>query len=246
MKSVWITGASSGIGESVAILLESDGWEVIVSARNTDKLQGMASQYANIHALPADITRKEDMAHVAEYFTSRNKPLDVVIVNAGVCEYMQDAAFSYETFKYVLDANVLAAAATIDVAMPWLKQSALRGHIVGISSMSVYLPFTRAEYYGASKSALTYYLQSLAMDVHDKNVDVSVVFPGFIDTPLTQKNDFPMPFLQTSGQAAMAIRKVMQARPATAAFPKRLHYLLRLLRRFPCVWRLMRKKARQK
>lgn len=236
MKTVWITGASSGIGYALALRLANQGYKVIATARNVTALKTLAMQNTNIMALAADLTDADDIEKLQGYFLAENHAIDILVVNAGTCLYMDNAEYHAETMEQIFKVNVFAAANTIAVALPWLKRSSHGGHIIGISSMTVYLPFTRAEYYGASKAAFSYYLNSLRIDVKPFAIDVSVVYPGFVETPLTQKNDFPMPFLLSAEAAAQAIERVIKKRPKNAAFPKPLHYLLRILRSIPGLW----------
>jgi len=236
MKSVWITGASSGIGKALAELLASKGFRVIATARDENALQALKNNYPSVDLLVADLTSEEDCQRVQTYFTHRNLPLDVVVVNAGTCEYMDIHRFSADALMSVFSINMFAAAKTIAIAQPYLQQSSVRGHIVGISSMSVYMPFAKAQYYGASKAAFTYYLKSLALELQAENIDVSIAYPGFIDTPLTQKNQFAMPFLISAEAAAEQLLKVIRCRPKAAAFPKPLHYVLRILSLYPSAW----------
>lgn len=235
-KTVWITGASSGIGYALARLLARNHYHVIATARNLPVLEALADEYANITALAADLSNGDDIDRLRGYFSIQDKAIDIVIVNAGTCLYMDNAALNIGHMEEVFRINVFAAANTVDVALPHLKKSIYGGHIIGISSMSVYVPFSRAEYYGASKAAFTYYLQSLAIDLKPTGIDVSVVFPGFVETPLTGRNDFRMPFMVSADVAAQALLKVIKKRPATSAFPEPLHYLLRIFSIFPVLW----------
>lgn len=243
MPSVWITGASSGIGKALALLLASRGYHIIATARDSEALQLLAASSDHIVALPADLTRADHLQALRDWFLARNEALDVVVVNAGTCVYMDESRLEMAALRQVFELNVFAAAGTVDIALPWLKQSAHGGHVVGISSMSVYLPFTRAEYYGASKAAFTYYLQSLAVDLKPEGIDVTVVFPGFVDTPLTGRNDFAMPFLMTPEAAAKKLLQVIKKRPATAAFPEPLHLILRIVGKMPRLWARLHKPA---
>lgn len=246
MKTVWITGASSGIGHALALMLANNGYQVIATARNAESLKALALQSPNIKALVADLACNEAIEKLQGYFTARNQAIDVLIVNAGTCQYMDNAEYDVKIMEDVFKVNVFAAANTIAVALPWLKRSTHGGHIIGVSSMTVYLPFTRAEYYGASKAAFSYYLNSLRIDVKPFAIDVSIVYPGFVETPLTQKNDFPMPFLVSAETAAKAILAVIKKRPKNAAFPKPLHYLLRILGYIPGVWNWVHRAAHKR
>ena len=239
--SVWITGASSGIGRALALLLASRGVEVIATARDAEALAAMAKEQKYLFALAADLTRNEEIERLRYWFAARNRPLDAVVVNAGTCLYMNDATLDMASLRRVFEINLFAAASTIDVALPYLQRAPQGGHLVGVSSMTVYLPFTRAEYYGASKAAFTYYLQSLAVDLAPRGIDVSIVYPGFVDTPLTQRNNFPMPFLMSADAAAERIVHVLKNRPKTAAFPDPMHHLLRIIGKMPWLWQKIHK-----
>jgi short-subunit dehydrogenase len=239
--SVWITGASSGMGRALALLLAARGVEVIATARDSVALAEMAKKQKNLFPLPADLINHEEIERLRSWFSTRNRPLDAVVVNAGTCLYMDDAKLDMGCLRRVFEINLFAAASTIDLALPYLERSPQGGHLVGISSMTVYLPFTRAEYYGASKAAFTYYLQSLAVDLAPRGIDVSIIYPGFVDTPLTQRNNFPMPFLMSTEAAAERIVRVLKNRPKTAAFPDPMHYLLRIIGKMPWLWHKIHK-----
>jgi short-subunit dehydrogenase len=136
--------------------------------------------------------------------------------------------------------NVFGTVNTINAALPLLmkseKQLKIKGHVLGICSQVIFAPFTRAELYGASKAAMDYLLHSLRLDLAIYHIDISVVYPGFVDTPLTKKNGFSMPFLQTPEQAAKHIHRAVLKRPRRYVFPKILHVCLSLNRIFPSVW----------
>ena len=119
--------------------------------------------------------------------------------------------------------------------MPLLKKSS-HPHLVGVSSQAVQAAFPQAEAYGASKAAVRYFLSSLRMDLKQFNIDVTCLLPGFVDTPLTQKNTFSMPFLMSSDDAAKRMFKALASRPFEFAFPKRLSAMLWAGRHFPKLW----------
>ena len=119
------------------------------------------------------------------------------------------------------------------------KSAANRPHIVVVASQVTNAPFARAEAYGASKAALQYFFDSLRIDLAPENIDVSVVNPGFVDTPLTRKNDFDMPFLMDVDDAVQRIIKQLASRPRSYSFPKRLQALLLMSRLMPGTWQKM-------
>lgn len=121
------------------------------------------------------------------------------------------------------------------MALPLLHKSPKRGHIVGIVSQVVSAPFAQAEAYGASKAALSYFLDSLRIDLAD-SIDVTSVYPGFVKTPLTDKNHFAMPFIMPADEAAARIVEHIEERPNHYIFPKRLHWMLKISKVFPGVW----------
>ncbi len=232
-KNIWITGASSGIGEALALLLDNMGYQVTITARNAEKLNNMADRSNNITAFPADLSTPEGIEKVRRHFSHRR--LDIAIINAGTCEYMNNSTLDSAVLKRVFDINFFAAVESIHAVLPALERSP-SAHVIGVSSMSVYLPFSRAEYYASSKAAFTYYLQSLAIDIKHRGIDVSTVYPGFVETPLTQKNDFEMPYIISAEEAAKNFLKVIDKKPAEYAFPKKMHYLLGLLKKLPSYW----------
>jgi short-subunit dehydrogenase len=240
-KTVWITGASSGIGEALVKRLDQAGYHVIASARNADKLQGLEQQGRNITALAADLCQQEDLSRVKSYFS--NHPLDCVILNAGTCEYMDEGRLDIASMRRVYDLNLFAAVDCIEACRGALSRSG-NGHIIGVSSMSVYLPFARAEYYASSKAALGSYLDSLAIDLKANNIDVTTVYPGFVKTPLTDKNTFPMPMIISAEEAADNFIGILNKRPRHAAFPRPMHYLLKTLQKLPFLWRHLHQAAK--
>jgi len=183
--------------------------------------------------------------------------LDIVVICAGHCEYVDDAEFDTEMFRRVYEINVFGAVNTLAVALPLLASyqtgagmdsggadsgrassanSRERSQIVAVASLSAVVGLPRAEAYGSSKAAMNYLFDSLRVDLHSKNIDVTVINPGFVETPMTSKNDFPMPFLMQPEQAADCMIRGIVARKRRVNFPFRLWATLKLASLMPWLW----------
>ncbi|MBO9491177.1 SDR family NAD(P)-dependent oxidoreductase [Endozoicomonas sp. G2_1] len=238
---VMITGASSGIGKALALHYAANNYQVIACGRNQDRLAELENKSANITTASFDVTDKQALYEHAD--NCQTTP-DIIILNAGDCEYIDDARhFDGDLFERVIQINLIAIGHLIATWLPKLKPGS---QLVLVGSSVTLLPLSRAEAYGASKAALAYLAQTLSIDLYDKSIDISLVSPGFVKTPLTDKNDFPMPFLLTPEQAAQRIAAGVSKRQFNIVFPKRLTWLLRLFNALPFSWwRKISQKLRQ-
>ncbi|MFC4655654.1 MULTISPECIES: SDR family NAD(P)-dependent oxidoreductase [Rheinheimera] len=227
MKRVLITGASSGIGEALVGQYLQHGFTVLACGRNAAKLQQLALANTAVQPLLFDITEPEQIAQAA----SQVSELDLLILNAGDCRYMDDVMqFDGALFESVLQTNLVATGYLLQYLLPKLKPG---GQLVLVSSSATLLPFTRAQAYGASKAGLDYLAASLRLDLVRHRIGVTLVHPGFIKTPLTDKNDFSMPFLLSAEQAAARIYQGVLQRKRYLHFPKRLTLLLKTMALLP-------------
>ena len=236
MKSVLITGATSGIGKALCLLYQAENWQVIACGRNQAVLDELG-QLKNVTCLAFDLANKGQMQQALAPL----EELDVVILNAGNCEYINDAKhFDGELFERVMQTNVIAVGHCLAILLDKLKagsQLALMG------SSASYLPFPRAEAYGASKAAISYLAKVLSLDLHTHGIQVSLINPGFVKTPLTAKNNFPMPMQITASQAANTIYKGLKKGHREIHFPLVFTGFLKLLAFSPeWVWRRMAKR----
>lgn len=239
-KVIWITGASSGLGRSLALKLAEQGNQVIASARSQQALDELAVQNSNIVALPCDITDASSLESLRGWIADESPHLDQVILNAGNCEYLDFPNPDWEAVRRVMEVNFFGTVNCVQMALPLLRKSnSGRAHIVAVASQVTAAPFPRAEAYGASKAAMQYFFDSLRIDLAAEDIDVTVVNPGFVDTPLTRKNDFDMPFLMDVEQAASRIVKNIETRPMRYSFPLRLSALLSLSKIMPRRWQKM-------
>lgn len=237
---VWITGASSGIGLALTKRYLENSWKVLASARGEGELSPLLSQYDDLTFIAFDVTNESQISQVREQLFARTGHLDCAILNAGNCEYLDlyieqpDWAIS----KRMMAVNFFGMVHSIDVCLPLLKKAS-HPHLVGVGSQAINAAFPKAEAYGASKAAVSYFLSSLRMDLVPFNIDVTCLLPGFVDTPLTKKNDFSMPFIMSSENAAQYMYKAIQGRPYEYAFPKPLSAMLWFGRHFPKIWQFI-------
>ena len=242
-KTVWVTGASSGIGLAMAKKLACQGHSVYISGRNQLTLDQIVEEInpdlsGRLITLACDVTDDKAMASVLQ--DANIESLDTIILSAGTCEYIDLPDLDIEKIRRVSDSNFFGVVNSCIAALPLLRKTAAdpsreRPQIIGIGSMSSYVGFPRAEAYGASKAAMSYFLHSLRCDLN-KVIDVTVVYPGFVKTPMTDKNDFSMPFLMEVDEAADIILKKAGKRPLTIAFPSRLNLVLHTMQLFPRLW----------
>jgi len=247
-KKIWITGAGSGIGRSLALQFAAAGHQVLITGRNLSNLVSVANDFPDaITAFTWDVTDDASCHLMGQAIDEHLGGLDIAILNAGHCEYVEHGEVTSDMFRRVYDVNVFGMVNSIAIALPRLKQfaaiSGRKGHIVGIASLSAVVGFPRAEAYGSSKAAVNYLLESLRLDLSNKSIDVTVVNPGFVETPMIGNNDFPMPFIMSADKAAEKIIIGIDARKFKVQFPKRLYSILALAAAFPSLWYRANRKA---
>ncbi len=244
-KNIWITGAGSGIGKELALALAAADNKVVISGRDQEKLNSVWVNYPeNITTLTCDVSDDSAVESVRASLLAELGFLDIAIFCAGHCEYVENGQMQASLFRRVYDVNVFGVVNSAAIVMPLLRRSADTGanpqqskaQIVGISSLSAVVGLPRAEAYGSSKAAMNYLLESLRLDIVKQGIDVTVVNPGFVKTPMTAQNDFPMPFLMEPETAAKRIISGIASRKLKVQFPKRLLFVLSLAAWFPGLW----------
>lgn len=227
MKSVLITGATSGIGYDLALKYLNEGFKVYACGRNKDKLASLAQTSSHLIPLAFDITNPEQIALALADIPT----LNIVILNAGDCLYIDDAKqFDSKVFSSVITTNLISMGYMLELTIPKLADA---GQLVFISSSVTLLPLPRAEAYGASKAGVDYLANTLRLDLAKHNIAVTLVHPGFIKTPLTDKNTFNMPFLLSSKEAAERVYRGVNAKKHYLQFPKRFTYILKIISWLP-------------
>ncbi len=236
---ILITGATSGIGYQLAKDYLQDGHEVYAVGRDDKAL----AELRDIGATPIDLDLM-DRDKVIEAFDKVNQ-IDLAICGAGMCEYLDMPNFDSSVFMKVMSVNMGTLSHAIEGVLP--KLIASKGRLVGLGSASAYVPFARAEAYGSSKAAIHYLMKTLQISLAPHNVDVTLVVPGFVETPMTKQNDFPMPFIQTPEQASFAIRQGIKDGDEVIEFPRRLTIPLKTLGALPdMVWQQVSEKMNKK
>jgi len=219
MRRVLITGASSGIGKQLAQDYAAEGWEVIACGRDGEKLIAVAAASPLIIPLRFDIT---DLSETRQAL--QDVQADLVILCAGTCEYLDDGVVEAEKVVRVMNTNFIGPVNCLDALLPRLAPGS---RVALVGSVAWLLPFSRSAAYGASKAALAFFARSLAVDLAKRQIHISLIQPGFVETPLTARNDFPMPMMVTVVQASKHIRKKLAHGASEIAFPPLFARLLK-------------------
>jgi short-subunit dehydrogenase len=231
-RTAWITGASSGIGEAVAIALARRGVKVAASARSADKLAALARAHAGIAPLPLDVLDLAAMQEAARSIAGTLGPIDLALFSAGIWESMTVRSFSAAKSAHAMAVNFQGIANGIEAVLPGMLERG-RGQIALVSSIAGYRGLPRALGYGPSKAALINLAEGMRNDLAARGIAISIVNPGYVATPLTAGNKFPMPFIVPVEVAARKIIRGLERRKFEIAFPWQLVALGKLGRLMP-------------
>lgn len=233
-RSMWLIGASSGIGLATAKALHAAGARVVVSARNAERLQEFVDAHPGAQAVVLDVADTAAIATAARYVQTQ-QGLDVVMYCAGYYQAMRAPTYSLPEMLCHLDINYTGALRVLDAVLPELLPQQ-RGHISFISSVAGFRGLPQSLAYGPTKAALINLAEALYYDVSPHGIGVSLIDPGFVETPLVANNDFPMPALITPEKAAAEILNGWRKGQFHIHFPKRFTRMLLLLRLLPYRW----------
>ena len=203
-KNIWITGASSGIGKALAIKFTTEGWQVAASARRENLLEELNNKNPNIHSFPLDVKDEAQTKKVFENIIEKFQTVDICIFCTGIHDPESEKKLSGKKIREIMETNFFGTLNCIMAVNSYFRERK-SGHISLVSSVAAYRGLPAASGYCASKSALTSLAESLYFDFKRHNVRVSVVSPGFIKTPMTDKNKFPMPMIRSPEYAAEKI-----------------------------------------
>jgi len=231
----WITGASSGIGRELAVQLAKAGWTVAISARRAEVLHELAQTQGlsgKLVPFPLDVTNAEAVAKAVADIESQCGPLRLAVLNAGT--YVRETAesWSLSSVRQQLETNLYGVVAGLVPVLAAMRAQG-SGQVAIVSSVAGYVGIPGSLGYGMSKAALINLAEALAPDVARHGIKLQVICPGFVKTPLTDKNDFPMPFVISVEDAAKRIIAGLGSARFEIAFPRRMVWLLKLLRLLP-------------
>ena len=232
-KTIWITGGSTGIGKALAIKFSNKGWNVAISARRVELLDELSNQYENITAFPLDVTNKIKCNEVFNQIINKYTNLDICFFSTGTWNPKKEKDIDVEQIEEVFKVNFFGTVNSIKAVEQFFKNQK-SGIITIVSSIAGYRGLPNSTGYGPSKSALNNLAESLYFDFKRFNVRVCLVSPGFIKTPMTDKNDFKMPFLKTPEYAANKIYDgLINKDNFEIHFPKMLTVMLKILSFLP-------------
>lgn len=236
-RTVWLVGASSGIGLATAERLHALGASVAVSARQAIPLDDFVRRHPGSLALPLDVTDSPALQQAGQRLLawSPSGRLDLVVYCAGHYQAMSAQDFDLGVALQHLRVNQEGALRLLDVVLPMLLGQH-GGHLSLVASVAGYRGLPKALAYGPTKAALNNLAEVLYLDLHREGIGVSVVNPGFVETPMTAGNDFSMPALLTPAQAADAMVAGWEAGRFEIHFPRRFTLWLKLLRQLPYAW----------
>lgn len=237
-QRVWMIGASSGIGRAVASLLYDRGAKVYVSARQEESLNAFVHDHPGSEAMTLDVTDIDAVTRAAQALTG-TQPLDLVFYSVGHYRPVSATALDLDQLVLHQRVNVTGAFHVLSAVLPGLLQAAKDGRtpqLSLVSSVAGWQGLPQSLAYGPTKAALINLAENLFLDLRPHGVGVSLINPGFVDTPLTAQNQFAMPALITPEQAAQQIVKGWERGQFEIHFPKRFTGVLKLVRLLPYRW----------
>tara|TARA_Y100001970_G_C14230957_1_gene858595 strand:- start:2546 stop:3298 length:753 start_codon:yes stop_codon:yes gene_type:complete len=233
MKKIWITGASSGIGKALALKFAKEGWMVAISARRENLLNEISESNENIHSFPLDVTDKKKCNNTFQEIINKFENIDICFFSTGTWNPGKEKDIDVDQIEKTMKVNFFGTLNCIKTVEEYFKKKK-DGHISIVSSIAGYRGLPNSTGYGPSKAALNNLAESLYFDFGRYNVRVSLISPGFIKTPMTDKNQFKMPFLKTSEYAAEKIYNgLVNGSSFEIDFPKELTMILKILKILP-------------
>ena len=231
--SVWLTGGGPGIGKELTKILCDNGYDVIISGRRKDKLNEVARyNKKKIFPFKLDVSNLKEASTVAKKIIKKFRRVDLLILNAAIYSPGSLKEISPINAKKVIDINLIGVINCLPTILNMMKKEN-KGHVIFVSSPAGYKGMPGAGLYGVTKSGLTFLAETLKIELEQFNIKVQVVHPGFIKTPMTDKNSFPMPFLMSPEKAAKIIFSKIHSNVFEIYFPKMLLIPMKLISLLP-------------
>jgi short-subunit dehydrogenase len=233
-RVVWITGAGKGICRALAKRMANDGWAVAASARTEQDLKSLQSECpkGSINCFLLDVTDPVATSSVVARIVNEVGTINLVVLNAGNHIPMTVKNFSSKTVRTLIDTNLMGTVYGLEQIIPMFSDRK-HGHIAVVASLAGYRGLPTSSAYGASKAALINMCESLKPELDLVGVKLTLINPGFVKTPLTDKNEFPMPFLIPVEEAVDAIIEGLKTSAFEISFPLRFALLMKVLRVLP-------------
>jgi len=229
-KVVMITGASSGIGRGLAVELARQGAKIGLVARRADVVAEVVREIEQVGsgalALPADVQDAESLSAAAGTLRDAFGPVDILIANAGIGPTRDAATIDAKEIAGVINVNVIGASNSAAAVIPQMVERG-SGQLVIISSLAAYRGLPKSAAYCASKAAVSAFFESLRLDLSPRGIDVTIIHPGFIKTPLTAGRDAQMPFLMELDDAVKKMARAIEKRRKRYSFPWQLATIVR-------------------
>ncbi len=231
-QTAWICGASTGIGRELALMLAARGIDVAISARSGGKLAELAASNARLHPYSLDVTDAAATRETARRIEAAHGPIGLAVFNAGVWDPMGASDFDATRSARAMDVNFNGVANGLEAVLPGMR-ARRGGHVALVASVAGYRGLPKAAAYAPSKAALISLAEVLQPDLARDGVKVSIVNPGFVETPMTSVNTFPMPYLIKADRAAELILRGLDAGKFEIAFPWQMKLMMKTLRILP-------------
>ncbi len=231
-----VTGASSGLGRGLARSLAGEGYAVALVARRESLLDHLAAEILDgggrVGVFPADVSERRQVRRAAQDAEAQLGPIDLLIANAGIHVRSPDLRVMADDVEATFAVNVLGAVYAVEAVLPGMLERG-RGHLVCVSSLAAYGGLPGSAAYSASKAALTSYFEALRIELRTSGIDVTVLSPGFVRTPLTAQNAARRPFILECDDAVDRMVRAILDRRRAHSFPWPLATLVRVGRLLP-------------
>ena len=229
----WIIGGGTGIGAAVARRLAKQGWTIAISGRRVDRLEETAAGFPSIRPYPLDVTDQGAIDSSLAAIVRDLGRIDLFIFGAAAWQPMRVGDYAYDKFARIVDTNYLGVVRMVNGVLAQMDRQG-GGHFAVIASVAGYFGLPRSAAYSSTKAALINLMETMRTELAPRNIKVRLIAPGFVKSELTDKNDFPMPFLMETDEAAERIVEgLIESDRFEIAFPKRMVWLMKTIRWLP-------------